>query len=183
MGDVLLVTGGVRSGKSAYALQRAEAIGGRRIYLATAPALGVDMEERIERHKRERAASGWETVEETTALADALRRIDPDAVVLLDCLTLWVNNLLHEAQTTGASLDEVRMQGLAEGVCAELRARAGSSVLVTNEVGMGVLPGNRLARVFCDLAGRCNQVVARHADEVVCMVSGMPLTLKASTGA
>lgn len=178
MGRIVLVTGGVRSGKSAYALQQAQAISGPRVFLATAPALGAGMEARIERHKRERAAHGWDTVEETLALADTLRRLDPAALVLVDCLTLWVNNLLHDAQQQGHPLAEDPMQALTESVCQILRARPGAAILVTNEVGMGILPDNRLARIFCDLAGRCNQTVARYADEVVCLVSGLPLVLK-----
>lgn len=175
MGRVLLVTGGSRSGKSRHALRCGEAHGGTRAYLATCPAgLDGEMDERIERHRREREAGGWVTVEAPLDLAAALRAQAAD-VVLVDCLTLWIGNLLHER---GDDLDEAQVVRRAGEVLDAARGRGGAVLFVTNEVGSGIVPDNPQARRFRDLAGRCNQVVAAGADEVVLLVSGIPLRVK-----
>lgn len=167
----VLITGGVRSGKTRYALARAEAAGPARIYLATAQALDAEMAERIRRHQAERGP-GWRTVEEPLDIA---RHLD-GGPVLVDCLTLWLSNLLH-ARGEGASL-EADFDALAEAV----QRASGPLFLVTNEVGLGIVPENALARRFRDEAGRLAQRLALVCDEVVLCVAGLPLHVKRPPG-
>jgi adenosylcobinamide kinase / adenosylcobinamide-phosphate guanylyltransferase len=162
-----LVLGGARSGKSAYAEALLE--GAPALYLATGQALDDEMAERI-RHHRERRGTGWETLEEPLALAEALdRAARPDRPVLVDCLTLWTSNLMH------AGLDVDHQTGL---MCEVLARPAGPVVLVSNEVGMGLVPDNRLARAFRDHQGRVNQRIAHICRRVVFVAAGLPLILK-----
>ncbi len=177
MSRLLLVTGGCRSGKSAYALKRAEAAGTRRLFLATCPVTDAEMTARIERHRRERTGRGWETREEQTDPGAVVRAAADFDVVLLDCLGLWVNNLLFAAGETWPEEDEIvaRCSALAEA-CSD---HPGTVVVVTNEVGMSIVPENALARRYRDLLGRANQVVADRAEEVVLLCCGQPLVLKA----
>ncbi len=179
MGTLTLVTGGCRSGKSRYAQHAAERLAGRRLFLATAPVLDAEMAQRVERHREMRRGRGWETLEETMAVADALRRADGFDVVLCDCLTLWVNNLLYTAALANRELEEDEMARLAREVCAAARAGNAQVFLVSNEVGLGIVPGDALSRRFRDLAGRCNQEVAAAADSVVMLISGIPMHIKA----
>lgn len=177
MARVILVTGGSRSGKSRQAQTIAEEEGNDKVFVATCPQVDAEMAARIQRHQDERSGKGWETVEETVDLAGVLARTGGD-VVLVDCLTLWVNNLLIAGDQPEERIDE----NWVEARCGELldtcRERPGTVVFVTNEVGLGIVPENPLARRFRDLVGRCNQVVARRADRVIFMVSGLPLMLK-----
>ena len=166
-----LVVGGARSGKSRYAEQQMLETGKQRIYLATAEPLDEEMERRIETH-RQRRASGWTTVEEPLHLGSTLTRIDgPDRCILVDCLTLWVSNLLHAGPAI--SLREKKQElldvlpGLAADVC-----------LVSNEVGWGVVPMGELSRSFVDEAGWLQQDLARICDRVTLIVAGLPLRLK-----
>ena len=177
MGRIILVTGGSRSGKSRYAQQRAEALLPPRIFVATCPALDDEMRQRIARHQAERHQHHWQTVEAPTDLVQALAD-HGSATVLVDCLTLWVNNLLFAAEQAGRELTEDDVTTAARAVADAARAGGGVTIFVTNEVGLGVVPDNPLARRFRDLAGRCNQAVAAAADEVILLVSGIPLTLK-----
>lgn len=171
-GSSLFVLGGARSGKSRYAQARAEMLGGRHHFVATAEAFDDEMHERIARHQADRDAR-WQTVEaprDLPAVLDALNA--PDAVVLVDCLTLWLSNLLL------ADADP----GLAEGeLCRAIKQFSGQIILVSNEVGLGIVPANALARRFGDAAGRLNQAVAATAAEVVLLAAGLPLTLKPRT--
>ena len=176
MAVIALITGGCRSGKSRYALERAEAgEEGSRIFIATCPRIDDEMEERIRRHQREREGrGGWQTVEEQTDLVRALR--DADApIVVVDCLSLWVNNMMY---ADGGRVDEDDVSDRCERFLDACRGREGTVVAVTNEVGLGVVPDNALARRYRDLLGRCNQTVAAGADEVVFMVSGIPIRIK-----
>jgi len=165
----VLVLGGARSGKSAYAETLAEAHAGARIYIATAAAHDGEMAERIAAHRARRGAD-WHTVEEEIALADALsREAGAGRFVLVDCITLWITNLLlggHDVDTAVA------------GLCSMLDELAGTIVLVANEVGLGIVPDNALARQFRDHAGSANQRLGAHADEVVFIAAGLPLHLK-----
>ena len=164
-----LVLGGARSGKSAYAERLAESQPGACVYLATAEAGDDEMAHRIARHRARRGAR-WRTVEEPLALAAAVREHSrADGAVLVDCLTLWLANLMT------AGLDpEIEGEGLVEA-CAGL---AGPVVLVANEVGLGIVPDNELAREFRDAAGRLNQRVAAAAARVALLAAGLPLILK-----
>lgn len=165
----LLVLGGARSGKSRYAQQRVEACGGRLAYIATAQALDAEMEDRIARHRADRDAR-WHTIEAPLALAAALARAgESHAAILVDCLTLWLSNLLladRDVQREGMALAEA------------VAACPVPVVLVANEVGLGIVPDNALARRFRDEAGWLNQRLAAMADEVVFVAAGLPMVLK-----
>jgi adenosylcobinamide kinase/adenosylcobinamide-phosphate guanylyltransferase len=168
---VTLVLGGARSGKSAYAEKLVEGTGGG-LYLATAEAGDGEMAERIREHRRRRGTT-WTTVEEPLDLAGALGRYtSPERPVLVDCLTLWLSNIM------AANLD-VTAEAEALGRC--LVRLPGPVVLVSSEVGLGIVPGTELGRLFRDHAGRLNQTVARIADRVVFVAAGLPLVLKDNT--
>lgn len=165
---ITLVLGGARSGKSRYA----EGLIGERgpgLYLATAEAGDDEMAERIRLHRARRGA-GWETVEEPLDLPQAIsRHACPQRPVLVDCLTLWLGNLM------GAGRD---VDAATTALLAALAAAAGPVVLVSNEVGLGIVPATPLGRAFRDHAGRLNQAVAAAADRVVLVAAGLPLILK-----
>ncbi len=164
-----LVLGGARSGKSRYAEALIEAAAPMALYFATAEARDEEMAERIRRHRARRGAR-WLLVEEPLALADRLlAESRPDRPILVDCLTLWLSNLL----LAGRDID-------AEGaaLAAALPKLNGPAVFVANEVGLGIVPANAMARVFRDHAGRLNQEIAARADRVVFLAAGLPLILK-----
>lgn len=167
----MLVGGGVRSGKSAFALHRAEQLGARRAFIATAEVLDDEMRARVEKHRRERSAD-YRTLEAPRELAATLRSLESADVVVVDCLTLWLTNLLLD----GLSNDtiEARIQELV-GV---LRERLRHTILVSNEVGLGIVPENALARAFRDLAGTAHQRIGTCADEVYVGLFGQLLRLK-----
>ena len=165
----ILVTGGARSGKTGHALQLAEALAADRVYVATAEALDEEMRDRIRRHQDERDPS-WVTVEAPLDPATALSA--PGRVVLLDCLTLWVNNLMC------AELSDAEVRARFGDLVEALLAAPNPVVLITNEVGMGIVPMNAMARRFRDLQGWMNQDVARVCDAAWLMASGLPLQLK-----
>ena len=169
--QIILITGGARSGKSKYAEDRVLEMGRRRLYLATAEAKDEEMVQRIAAHKKRRGDS-WTTIEEPVELAEALlaHRGKADGAVV-DCLTLWISNLLLGRDESYAA---EKVQELIERL-AELDFHV---VFVTNEVGSGIVPDNPLARQFRDLYGRMNQQVAQVANEVVLMVAGLPLIIK-----
>ena len=170
---IVLVGGGARSGKSRFALEYSERHGGSLGFLATGEARDEEMRARIERHQQERG-SGWMTVEEPLDLAGALaREASRFDLLLVDCLTLWLSNVLLHPERDALK----ELHGLAE--CLK-NWRGPSLVLITNEVGLGIVPENPLAREFRDLAGELNQAVARAADEVYWMVFGVPMTVKGS---
>ncbi|MGF7146931.1 adenosylcobinamide kinase/adenosylcobinamide-phosphate guanylyltransferase [Sphingomonas zeicaulis] len=169
---ILFVLGGARSGKSRYAQQRAEALPGDLVYVATAQAFDDEMTARIAHHRDDRGAR-WRTVEAPLALAETVAiETRTDRVLLVDCLTLWATNLLlaDRADDEGAQA--------AEALVAALAAAAGPVLLVANEVGLGIVPDNPLARRFRDIAGRINQAVAAAAHEVQFIAAGLPLRLK-----
>lgn len=178
MNKIVLVTGGCRSGKSRFAQQMAEAAGLQRLYIATAPALDVEMEERIKRHRQERSQRNWSTCEEALDLVRAFGEHTGFDAVLCDCLTLWVNNLLYQAEQQGDTFGEDDMARLAQAVVDAARQHSGTVIFVTNEVGLGIVPADAISRRFRDLAGRCNQVMAAAADEVYFVVSGIPMQIK-----
>ncbi len=164
---IILVTGGARSGKSALAERIAGQFAMPRIYIATATAGDDEMKKRIARHRDMRGA-GWQTVEEPVDLAGALAGTDGQGVRLVDCLTLWLANRLGTGDEAAAEA----------GLCAALAAQKSPVVLVTNELGLGIVPENVLARRFRDAHGLMNPSVAAVADQVWMSVSGLPLRLK-----
>lgn len=169
---ITLVLGGARSGKTGHALTIAERCGGPLVYLATAQARDDEMRDRIRRHREERGGR-WRTVEEPLDLAGSLRRHATEgATVLVDCLTLWLANLMEAGRDLPAE-----SAALADALDAS-RNGGGRVVLVSNEVGLGIVPENALARRFRDEAGRLHQAVARTADSVLFMVAGLPMTVK-----
>lgn len=171
-----LVIGGARSGKSRQAEALARGTGLDRIYLATATAFDDEMRARIAAHRAARAADGWHTVEEPLALAAALgRETGPGRVVLVDCLTLWLTNVMLGAPPEAAA---EAVEAAAAGLEDRLPRLAGPAVLVSNEVGWGIVPDNRLARDFRDAQGRLNQRLAALCDRVLLVAAGLPLALK-----
>ncbi len=179
MAEIVLVTGGARSGKSRYAQELAESCSGQKLFVATCPVIDPEMEERIKRHCDDRAQKGWQTVEEGLDLADVLASHPESKVVLIDCLTLWINNLLFDAEA-GKEIDEDSIAFLSKKIIKACQERKGTVLFVTNEVGMGIVPENALARKYRDLVGRCNQEFAAAAYKVVQMVCGIPTTIKES---
>jgi adenosylcobinamide kinase / adenosylcobinamide-phosphate guanylyltransferase len=169
-GKVILVGGGARSGKSRFALEYARKLGQRRLFVATAESFDAEMEERIVRHQEERGED-FATIEEPLHLPRLLGQVHNVDVVVVDCLTLWLSNLL---------MQEVCIEGI-EGQVAEmvtaLRTRQRHVVLVSNEVGLGIVPESALARVFRDVAGRAHQHLAAEADEVYLAAMGLVLRL------
>ena len=169
----VLIVGGVRSGKSRRALQLAEQLAeeieGSRVFVATAEASDTEMAERIDRHRAERG-TGFRTVEAPLELVGALEaEVSPDAVVVVDCLTLWLSNTMHDGR-------DVRAQTRA--LTAFLAGTPGPVILVSNEVGMGLVPETRLGRDFRDAQGELNREVAAVCRRVEFMVAGLPLTVK-----
>ena len=174
MSLIHLITGGARSGKSDHALRLAENRSDNRAYVATCPVKDEEMRERVEKHRRRRQDRGWVTIEERTDLAAAVRGAG-QKLLLIDCLTLWVSNLMEQK---GNELTEAEMERRSRAVLESCRDRDGAVFIVTNEVGMGVVPDNPAARRFRDLAGRTNQVFAAEADKVTLMVCGIATEVK-----
>lgn len=168
MAQTILITGGARSGKSAIAEARALSFGRPASYIATAQAFDQEMQDRIAIHQARRGGV-WTTVQAPTDLVGALGATDGQGPRLVDCLTLWLTNLM---------LGGLDLQAETERLVAALTAQTDPVVLVTNEVGSGIVPDNRLARDFRDAAGALNQRVARMADEVILAVCGLPLRVK-----
>lgn len=166
-----LILGGARSGKSALALRRAAESGRAVTWLATAQPLDAEMAERIARHRDERPA-GWRTVEEPLRLAQALGACAAaDGCIVVDCVTLWLTNLML-AEDAGLLERETA------ALLAVLPTLPGQLVLVSNEVGLGIVPDNALARRFRDEAGRFNQAIAALCERVTFVAAGLPLALK-----
>jgi len=177
-----IVLGGARSGKSAFAECLAAASGQEVVYLATARAGDAEMKGRIDYHRARRPAH-WTTVEEPRALAAALRRWStPQRLVLVDCLTLWLSNLVFDDGAAFAQVGELNLPaGFDDERSAFLDALTkvqGDVVLVSNEVGMGIVPMGAVSRRFADEAGRLNQAVAKRCEHAVMLVAGLPLRLK-----
>ncbi len=180
MAPLILITGGCRSGKSGFGQRLAENIPGRRLFIATCPCLDEEMAARISRHQQDRKDKGWLTVEEPLAPMDAVNGAKPGTTILLDCLTLWISNLLFAAENIGRELTEERITQHALQLATVARNHEGTVLMVTNEVGLGIVPENAVARRYRDLVGRCNQTLAAAADQVYLVSCGIPLQLKRS---
>ena len=167
---VFLLIGGARAGKSSLAARLAHKTSLPVTFVATAEAGDEEMEQRIARHRAERPAE-WTTLEEPVALAQAVDRAGADDTVIVDCLTLWVSNLIL------AGHDDEEVQARAEAAAAQAAGRAGRTLVVTNEVGLGVHPTSDLGRRFRDLLGRVNAIWADQAEEVILVVAGRAMTL------
>ena len=179
-GRIELVLGGARSGKSDWAAARAAELGGDVLFVATAEGLDDDMRARIEAHQRHRPAE-WTTLEEPREVAARLRDLrQHHEVIVLDCLTLLVSNwLLAEEPSAGSHRDRLRrIKTRVDELCAALRRSADRAIVVSNEVGSGIVPGNQTARTFRDDLGSVNRLLAEQAETVLVMVAGLPLLLK-----
>lgn len=171
---IVFITGGARSGKSSFALKESTKIPGKKAYIATAEALDKEMKERIEEHRKKRRNT-WDTYEEPLRISETIKKIEGEyKVIVIDCLTLWLSNLMH------ANLNIKReTEGLIEILKNfKLRTQDSKLFIVSNEVGMGIVPRNEMARRFRDMAGYLNQRVAELADEVYMVVAGMPVKIK-----
>jgi adenosylcobinamide kinase/adenosylcobinamide-phosphate guanylyltransferase len=164
-----LILGGARSGKTSRALALAESTGHKRCYIATAQACDAEMSARIANHQAERGA-GWRTLEAPLDLAGAVTEAAEDSdVVLIDCLTLWLSNLMHHGRNIAEETT---------GLIAALNAATVPVIVVSNEVGMSIVPENRMAREFRDAQGRLNQQTAAAAEIVELVAAGLSLKLK-----
>ncbi len=172
MSKIYFITGGARSGKSAFAEKLAKDLAGKRAYIATAQALDPEMAAKIEKHRRDRD-NVWDTYEEPLAVAELLRKLSSRyQVVLLDCLTLWLSNVMAHAD------GDVAVTARSLELAAAITDFGGSCIVVSNEVGLGIVPDNPLARKFRDFAGMLNQKIAQAADEVYFAASGIPVRIK-----
>jgi adenosylcobinamide kinase / adenosylcobinamide-phosphate guanylyltransferase len=170
--QITLVIGGCKSGKSRQALALAEKINARGTFIATCEPFDAELKERVARHKAQRDAS-WRTVDAPIHLAEAVSTCSGTSEILVvDCLTLWINNLLLITE------DETRISEHISQLLDALSTVSCPVILVSNEVGAGIVPENRLARLFRDLAGVANQRVAAIADTVIYMVAGIPMIIK-----
>ena len=173
MKELIFIIGGCRSGKSTYALQTAERIPAeKKIFIATCLPQDDEMKQRVAKHQTARSQN-WITVEEPLHLPEAILQNSRRAeVILIDCLTLWVNNLLMETD------DEKQLEQTISQLINTLEKTTRPIVLVSNEVGTGIVPENKLARQYRDIIGLVNQAVAKTASKVIWMVAGIPVTVK-----
>lgn len=172
---LIFILGGTRSGKSDYGLKLAESIDGKRLYLATALGLDSEMRERIAKHQKQRDKK-WTTIEEPIQIIDVIKGNKDYNVILLDCLTLWLSNLMHEKiGGRGQESGDRKKIGNLISTCKKSNTNI---IVVSNEVGMGIVPDNSLARQFRDIAGFANQKMAETADEVWFVVSGIAMRMK-----
>jgi len=178
-----LILGGARSGKSGLAERLARASGKEVVYVATSYAGDAEMTARIAHHRARRPAE-WQTVEEATALAATLRAVcAPERIVLVDCLTLWLTNLMFSKHEDYPEVGPIDLPPSFVGERAALLAwldepGSGDVIFVSNEVGMGIVPYGAISRAFVDEAGRLNQDVAARCDRVLFVAAGLPLALK-----
>ncbi|MBN2396904.1 MAG: bifunctional adenosylcobinamide kinase/adenosylcobinamide-phosphate guanylyltransferase [Deltaproteobacteria bacterium] len=170
---MIFVTGGARSGKSTFAQNLGETLSGKRLFVATAEAFDEEMERRIQRHRKQRG-DRWDTREEPIDLGEAISSARGEyGTVLVDCLTVWMSNLMHRY----GGQDEAASR-IIDDLFRGLEGFPGTVIVVSNEVGMGIVPDNKLARDYRDRLGFLNQRTARAADEVYLLCSGIPVKIK-----
>ncbi|MDY6935921.1 MAG: bifunctional adenosylcobinamide kinase/adenosylcobinamide-phosphate guanylyltransferase [Spirochaetota bacterium] len=175
MAKLIFITGGARSGKSSFALEIAKSIERDKLFLATCIPQDEEMKRRVRLHKQERPSS-WRTIEANKGLASVLRKeVESDIVIILDCLTLFVSAMLVEGKEEEKIKSEVRE------IVRIIKKGKSTVIIVTNEVGLGLVPDNKLSRDFRDIAGFCNQIVASGSDEAYFMISAIPLQIKGGT--
>lgn len=173
MAKIYLFTGGTRTGKSKMARQFCESLPGKKLFLATAPVLNDEMKERVQKHQAQRDPEIWDTVEEQFSIAEIFSRSDHD-VILVDCLTMWVDNLIYKSP----AIHEDDLIPFIQKTFFALEKFEGTVVFVTNEVGFGPLPENPRTRKYRDFVGLTNTMIAKQADTVIFSISGIPLTIK-----
>jgi len=174
--QIILLLGGARSGKSHYAQQLAMELGGKALFVATGEALDEEMQARIAEHKKDRPQN-WRTLEIPTGIGNGIEKGIGDAgVVIIDCLTLLISNLLHDE--TDYPEAEKRVTSEINELIAIMDRLDASFIIVSNEVGMGLVPDNKLGRIYRDLLGKANQLLASHATEVYLMVACLPVQVK-----
>ena len=172
MGKLIFITGGARSGKSRHAVELAKQSAGQVSFVATCLPKDDEMKARVEKHRESRPAD-WQTIEQEMEVAPAIKKLSEDrSAVIVDCITMLVSNLLLAGKTEEQILTEI--QAIAES----LRALKATTIVVSNEVGSGIVPDSELGRNFRDVAGKANQVLAEDADEAYLMVSGIPVRIK-----
>ncbi|TGL58428.1 bifunctional adenosylcobinamide kinase/adenosylcobinamide-phosphate guanylyltransferase [Leptospira sarikeiensis] len=176
MARIIFVTGGCRSGKSRFALEQANKNEEEKYFIATCPRIDPEMDERIELHRQER--KDWNTIEEELDLVNVIGSIPKDSIVLLDCLSLWVNNLMYHSSKNLTQEDIKR-------ISIELGNRISDSkirivYIVTNEVGMGLVPETKEGRLYRDFLGICNQIFSSFSEEAYFLISGIPIQIKPS---
>jgi adenosylcobinamide kinase/adenosylcobinamide-phosphate guanylyltransferase len=187
MSDLIFITGGARSGKSSFAELLAANPQLPVVYVATAQVYDQEMALRVQKHREQRPAE-WDLVEEPLELASVLERYRQENIVLLvDCITLWLTNLLLSDYQEGLEDDSLALAEREQQILDQVRAVAHLAqeitprvILVSNEVGDGIVPDNPLSRAYRDLAGRANQILARAADKAYAVIAGYPVDLKAS---
>lgn len=168
---IIFISGGARSGKSDFALKITKQLKGEVIYLATAQSLDREMSQRIKRHKLVRPSS-WKTIEEPKKLIEVIEKNRKfPGTIIIDCITLWLNNIIPEKN------DETVLKEV-EILLRVVRKAKATFIIVSNEVGLGIVPPSRLGRRFRDLAGRVNQIIAKEADEFYFIISGVKMRLK-----
>ena len=169
---IIFITGGCRSGKSRFALDYANQHFSTKLYLATCEALDEEMAQRIAHHKKTRSPE-WQTIEEPVEVVDKIRQYSNKTdVILLDCITLWLSNLLMRQMDDTEILKEI------SGLIDTMQEKQTSFIFVSNEVGLGIVPADPLSRRFRDLSGIANQRIAEAADTAILMASGIPIFLK-----
>jgi len=169
---MIFITGGCRSGKSRYALSYSNQHFSKKLFLATCEALDEEMAQRVENHKKMRGPE-WLTVEEPIKVADRIKEYGNEVeVILFDCITLWLSNLLMKLKSDSIITGEV------DQLLGAIKQSRSSFIIVSNEVGMGIVPADPLGRRFRDLSGMANQRIAEVAETVILMVSGIPVFLK-----
>jgi len=192
---IISILGGARSGKSAYALKEASKFLGKKVYIATAEALDEEMKERIEKHKRERRKD-WDACEEPLKISEAIKKTEGRyQIIVVDCLTLWLSNVMHAGLNIETEIEHL-ISSLATihsptnqpyfnktmKLTPPLLKGGGGDYqviyIVSNEVGMGIVPENEMSRRFRDMAGLLNQKIAEVADEVYMVVAGIPIKIK-----
>jgi adenosylcobinamide kinase/adenosylcobinamide-phosphate guanylyltransferase len=169
---VVIITGGARSGKSRFAQELAMQWGKDVVFIATAAVRDKEMEKRIEKHRQSRPPR-WRTIEEEVKLVDAIESLTGESkIIIVDCITLWISNLMEEGYEDEWIRQETRRFGEL------LQGSYHSCILVTNEVGAGIVPDNAIARRFRDIAGEVNQILASCSDECYLMAAGIPVKIK-----
>ena len=172
MGKIIFILGGARSGKSSYAIRLAERLGRKVAFIATCLPLDKEMKRRIEIHKKNRP-SHWQTFEGQKNILYLLKKLSSGFnIIIIDCLTLFISNLLLEG------IDDNSIEDKINKMLDILKSIKCKSIIISNEVGLGIVPKNCLGRRFRDLAGRVNQIITQKADEVFFMISGLPLKIK-----